>query len=221
MTTVKQVRQLVIPLLERHPELALVGTAVVVKPVRHLMHYMTVGRTSSAEIFEPTCNVVGMAGRFREFPLGGKPIYGPRRIWRWTEDRIDELFVEVVEQEALPWLAQTKTLRDHMERVFISDEHRQAWAPGYVRLLLLLGDLDEARDVLLRSESADAYWLPELTKLGIKERLLSLGADLDKSDRRTLAGFFHELERSAAAKLKTEHLWEPTPFPLEERAPGE
>ncbi len=102
MTTAKQVQRLVIPLLERHPELALVGRAIVVKPVLHLMHYVTVGRTSSANIFEPTCNVVGMAGRFREFPLGGKPIYGPRRIWRWAEDRIEELFVEVVEQEAIP-----------------------------------------------------------------------------------------------------------------------
>ncbi len=104
-----------------------------------------------------------------------------------------------------------------MERVFTGDEHRLAWAPAYARILLLLGELDEARDVLLRSADAAAYWLPELSKLGIKDRLLSRGIDLDKIDRRTLAEFFHDLERSAAT---IEHLWEPTPFPLEEGAPG-
>jgi hypothetical protein len=184
------------------------------------MRYITVCRTGQAAVFEPTRNAVDLAGKFREFPYGGAPI-GPRRIWQWSEPAVANLFAGLIEDEGLPWLRQAVSLREHMHRVFETDAHKKAWAAAYAKLLLLLGDLDEARDVLQSSEVASRYWFPELDRLGLRDRILSEGANLDHEDRRTLAEYFHELELGAVKALKIEHLWEPTPFPLEERAPGE
>ena len=44
MTTVAQVKQLVQPLLQRNPDLALVGRLVVVKSVHHILRGISIGR---------------------------------------------------------------------------------------------------------------------------------------------------------------------------------
>ena len=46
-------------------------------------------------------------------------------------------------------------------------------------------------------------------------RLKELCARLAADDRRGLAQLLHEWEAITVKNLKLEHLWEPTPFPLE------
>ena len=46
-------------------------------------------------------------------------------------------------------------------------------------------------------------------------RLRELCAKLAEDDRAGLAGLLHEWEVYTVKNFKIEHLWEPTPFPLE------
>ena len=53
MTTAAQVKKMVQPVLARHPDLALVGRWIYVKPVHHFARAVLIGRTAYAEEFEP------------------------------------------------------------------------------------------------------------------------------------------------------------------------
>jgi hypothetical protein len=54
MTTVAQVKQVVQPLLQSNPDLALVGRMIVVKPVHHLLRGVYLARSSDPDDFVPT-----------------------------------------------------------------------------------------------------------------------------------------------------------------------
>lgn len=115
----------------------------------------------------------------------------------------------------------------------------------YAPVLAALGRLDEAQLILRpalekdeqyiqaalarghallanRSNSASGkkdvafanYYMPIHAEL---RRLLAL---LDTEDRAGIAGMLHEWERQNVVKWGIEHLWEPTPFPLEAGAKG-
>ena len=54
MTTVAQVREVVQPLLQRNPDLALVGRLVVIKPVHHILRGIYIDRSLDSQLFIPT-----------------------------------------------------------------------------------------------------------------------------------------------------------------------
>ena len=54
MTTVAEVRQVVKPIIERNPDLRMVGPLIVVKPVRHLLRGIYIGRSLDPTIFVPS-----------------------------------------------------------------------------------------------------------------------------------------------------------------------
>ena len=56
MTTVAQVKQVVQPLLQRNPDLALVGRMIVVRPVHHLLRGIYLARSSDPDDFVPHPN---------------------------------------------------------------------------------------------------------------------------------------------------------------------
>lgn len=214
MTTAKEVKELVAPLLARHPEMTLVGKAVIVGPVRHLMHIIYIDRTSSADVCQPHWGVDETFFKHEEMSLGtGDRLHG---LWRISDANLPQRLIKDVEEIALPKLAAIRSIRDYMAFAMPSEAHRRAWASTYVEYLLVLGDLEIARDVLASDERVSKWWFPRLDNLGIRERLMSLGNQLDAADRAKLAGLFHEWEAYTVHKLKIAHLWEQTPFPLEQ-----
>ena len=53
MTTVTQIKRVTRPLLERNPDLSLVGRIVVIKPVHHLLRGVFFGRGADPVMFDP------------------------------------------------------------------------------------------------------------------------------------------------------------------------
>jgi hypothetical protein len=60
MTTVAQVRQAVQPLLQRNPDLALVGRLIVLKPVQHMVRGIYIDRSLDPRLFVPTWSVLSL-----------------------------------------------------------------------------------------------------------------------------------------------------------------
>ncbi|MEZ5849035.1 MAG: hypothetical protein R3D68_00100 [Hyphomicrobiaceae bacterium] len=50
MTTAAQVKRMAKPLLARHPDLALVGRMIVIRPVRHVLRAIYIDRTRSVNV---------------------------------------------------------------------------------------------------------------------------------------------------------------------------
>ncbi len=88
-------------------------------------------------------------------------------------------------------------------------------------LLIAMGELDQARDIIATEKQASDFWLPHLERLGLKEKLLDLGDRLGAEDRAKLAGLLHEWEAYTVEKLKLGGVWERTPFPLDKAQPAQ
>ena len=134
MTTMKQIKELFRPLLERNPDLVQIGNfSFWLKPVRHVALRVAVDRTSEADQFQPRWSAEAIFCAWPEFYLGpGSHVgdflpdrYDPlpaeywknpdlmrqvhemvrqRRLWRWSDATIPGQFVKVVESEVLPML---------------------------------------------------------------------------------------------------------------------
>lgn len=195
----------------------MVGRAIVLTPVHHLMHNITVDRTGEASRFRPFWGVAELFYKQDSFPIGvGDRLYGGLPLWEWSTPRLQQTFADFVEREALPKLHRVKSLRDYVVLAMPSAEDRQAFPVAHVRYCLALGELDQARDFLATDSRASDWWSTRLEELGIKDRLMLLGNALGKTDRAKLAGLLHEWEAYTVHELKIAHLWERMPFPLEE-----
>ena len=58
MTTIAQVKRVVQPLLQRNPDLALVGRDVIITPVHHILRGITLMRSINPELFIPAWAVI-------------------------------------------------------------------------------------------------------------------------------------------------------------------
>src|SRR5919197_255294 len=111
MTTAAQIKQAVRPLLERGPDLALVGRLVLIKPVQHLLRGVYFARSLDHNAFVPTWLVVPMF-RYRTrviFNWGDrlyKPSHGP---WDIKNPATPQVMCEEIEHRALPLVRSVQT----------------------------------------------------------------------------------------------------------------
>src|SRR5882724_10533929 len=111
MTTISQVRQAVQPLLQRNPDLALVGREVVIKPVHHVLRGICIDRSLDANLFVPTWFVMFMSrpNDFIAFNWGER-IYRPTPgRWDITDPQVSPLMCEEIERVALPLLRKVQS----------------------------------------------------------------------------------------------------------------
>ena len=218
MTTLRQIKDFVTPLLKRHDDLALIRHMVVLKPVRHVLRGIFVDRTGDAARCKPRWFVMRLFVKSEDVGLGhGELLYHPEGLWWWTDPNLPDTLVEIVERDALPTLHTVATLRDYVELTALPDHPRARalYGASHVLNLFAVGDLDAACDFLAAHEQAEAYWAPRLKQLGLDRRLPALRDRLGIADRAKLAGLLHEWEAYTVDKLKLQDVWEPTPFPLE------
>ncbi len=102
MTAAKEVKQLISPLHARHPEMALVGKAIIVGPVRHLLHTIYIDRASSADVCQPPWGITRLFLQLHDMQLGkGDRLHG---LWRLSDPGLPERLIAEVESIALPKL---------------------------------------------------------------------------------------------------------------------
>ena len=220
MTTVKQVKEVVQTLLQRNPDLALVGRLVIVKPVHHILRGISIGRSLGPKLFVPSWATVFLFESHTDFHLSwGERVYGPGA---WDIDDIPNLpetMCDAIEKQALSFLRPIQTIDD-----FVAFASKERFPLTYLDLHerhkifvdVARGDLDAARSICeyMATERAKRRYLPDMAEEYdcITKELCPLIA---KGDRPGLAKLLHRYEESSARSLKVEKFWEPTPFPIE------
>jgi len=225
MTTASEVKRMVRPLLERNPDLALVGRMIYIKPVRHFARAVVIGRTSSANRFSPRWTVIHLFEVHRLFTLNWGDhldellpgVHG----FNWPTDApgIEEGLCQAVERQALPWLRTMSTL--DLFLAFVSQNlfrhHMYDKGDAEVIVSVAQGHADYARKLCeqhIERWSTDKPYYDDEDRAKFR-RLRELHALVLKDDRAGLAALLHAWEAETVKNFKIEHLWEPTPFPLE------
>ncbi|MFY9827824.1 MAG: hypothetical protein WAK69_04280 [Rhodoplanes sp.] len=227
MTTAAQVKKLVRPLLERRADLTLVGRWIFVKPVHHFARAVLIDRMLNPDKFRPQWAVRHLFEARKSFPLDwGEWLYNESSpapgSWKITDPDISSALINAIEQQALPRLHAIKTLDDYL--AFVSRHmfrHKLFdWPQCKIIVDVALGDLDAARALCknyLPRWSVDQPNYDEDDRAE-NRRLRELCARLAENDRAGLAQLLHEWEAYTVKNFKIEHLWEPSPFPLERAA---
>lgn len=219
MTTASQVKRALKPLLQRHPDLALVNRTIVVMPVRHVLRGILIDRSGNADRFTPKWFAVHLFEQLQFTPLSwGSEIY--RRspsLWRWSNPQDLPLLFEKIEKEALSQLRTISTIDSFADFVSAHRFRHQLFDWPHRRIILDVarGDLDSARSICTArvtsqtNEGLDDEGMAKLQRAKELCRLLAV------DDRAGMAALLHEWEAQTVRNLKIEHLWEATPFPLE------
>jgi hypothetical protein len=212
--------------LERHDDLALVGRWIFVTPMHHFARAILIDRTSDPEKFCPRWAAIHLFQPRRSFSLDwGQLLYNEASArpgsWRITEPNIGADLIREIEARALPPLRAMKTLDDYLS--FVSQHyfrhHLYDWPQCRIIVEVALGDLDAARAT---GEVSLALWSQPQVEAEVGEkyqRLCALHAAVVAGDRAKLARMLQEWEAQTVRNLKIEHLWQPTPFPLELATP--
>jgi hypothetical protein len=225
MTTAAQVKKMVRPLLERHPDLALVGRWIFVKPVHHFARAVLIDRMLNPEKFRPRWAVVHLFEARNFSPLDwGDWLYNESSptpgSWKITDANISQALIDQIERRALPQLRAIKALDDYL--AFVS-QHMFGpklfdWPHCKIIVDVALGNLEAARAICEQNIQRWSNWSddPDLDEDGKAKfrRVCELCAKLADDDRAGLARLLHEWEAYTVKNFKIEHLWEPTPFPL-------
>jgi hypothetical protein len=220
LTTLRQIKNLVAPLLERHADLALIGPFLVMRPVHHFAHTIAINRSSSADVFEPQTASVSLLTKRDHFGLGIGFFFRGRTgfLWRWSACETEEDFVRIAESEALPQLRSIQSLQDYYTFVKeLRDIHFPFYWGWRAAMKVAMNQLDEAREILNDSrwkKDSGAIFNREVEGLG--DRLKARGSDLSRKDKLALVEILHRWEAYSVEKLKLTAIWERTPFPLEE-----
>jgi hypothetical protein len=225
MTTAAEVKRMVRPLLERNADLALVGRMIYVEPVHHFARAVLIGRTSSANRFSPRWTVIHLFEVRRIFTLSWgdhlDELLPGLHGFNWPTDAlgIGEGLCQAIEKQALPWLRAMSTLELFLafvsQNLFRHHLYDKGSAEAIVRVAQ--GHLGAAREICqknLVNWSVDDPDYDDEDRAKFR-RLLELSALLEKDDRAGLARLLHSWEAETVKNFKIEHLWEPTPFPLE------
>lgn len=221
MTAIRQVKQAMQPLLQRNPDLALVGRTVVIKPVRHILRGIHIDRGSVDWLLVPTWTVNFLFGPSAAFDrIWGHRVYPSQKcLWLGDDAAMYDVLCDQIERDVLPLLRQVQTVDDFV--AFNSKERfdgQQLELFPYLKIYVDVarGDFDAALKVsdLMKTTGRHSSTVPniygEITK--------TLHPMLVANDRAGLARILGEWEQGQVKARKLEKLWEPTPFPLEVQA---
>jgi hypothetical protein len=220
MTTARQIRKLVEPLVARQGDLAFIENRLLLKPVRHILRGILFERSGEARRFYPTWFVMHSCQPLRNFAdtWTERVRHHGHRIWQWDDPLMPADFYAVIEEQTLPFLRGIDTL-DHF--VAVTGRGRfllnslDAFPLRKVVVDVALGDLDAARSICATLLTGRTMWsAPDMREVFsmIVDALCPL---LAANDRVGLARQLREWEAYTARNLKIESIWEPTPFPLE------
>jgi hypothetical protein len=218
MTRVAQIRQVVRPLLERNSDLALVGRLIVVKPVRHLLLGVYIGRSLDPLLHVPTWSVLLLSDVQKRFGfLWGERV---RRQggWQSTDPGVSSAMCEAIEQEALAPMRSIKTFDDFIDltsKLRNPRRHLDLFPIARLTVDIARGDLVAAEAICkylkTKEGKAEYFYMQERYERAVQE-LCPLVA---VNDRAGLANLLHSYEAQTVKNLKLEKYWERTPFPIE------
>lgn len=221
MTTAAQIKTLLQPLLARHDDLVVIKRKLIVAPVRHVLCAILIDGTAVPNGIVPRWfanHFFGLGGRTHI--SWGELLRSRQTGWDVNHPQIQTELLAVVKSEALSRVRAVRELdafvnfvSKHASRHLLLDDPSEI-----VIINAALGNLDVARSaarslsIKLDCDIAglDAEDLDHLRK--VRELCRLIEAD----DLPGMAKHLYAWEAENVRKNKLEHLWEPSPFPLED-----
>ena len=164
MTTVAQVKQVVQPLLQRNPDLVLVGRDIFIKPVGHILRGISLMRSIDPTLFIPAWAVIFLFEPRDSLSFNwGQRIY--KVTWDVTNPDLPAKMCEAIEEQALPLLRRVKTI-DNFVRFTTKRRFRDTYLDLYEHRKIFVdiarGDLDSARSICryMATDHAKNRYLP-------------------------------------------------------------
>jgi hypothetical protein len=242
VSTIADMKRLLQPYVDRHDDLALVGRAVIIKPVRHIMRGFFVDRMSMKTSLQPFWFVSLMYVPWQTRQSMGFDWTG-RNLVRHTNLEDEATQADIFQAMDISF----DELRGILDRssafgIKLESFRKLENFPIYRGLVQAAeGDFERAVEDLsmyvareeasMRDQSdfiekhTRPHGRPRQKELASLERLntyvsaiKALVALLKARDRQGIATLLREWERGTAAAWEIEHLWEPTPFPFESGA---
>ncbi|MBB3238141.1 hypothetical protein [Phyllobacterium endophyticum] len=213
MTTTAQVNEALMPLVARHSDLVLIGRFLIVKPVHHILRGVFVDRSSDKRSFEPHIVTYPLVPAQKDIMLGWNPVWlFDQSVGMWDVTKPDTVTAmrNHIEGIALPRLRAMKTFDDYIaherSKSTTFDGHFDDRVFTNIFVAAALGDFSKA----LQLRPQDTRIEPYFTKVAP-----DFFPALEASDREFIAKTLHQWEEATVKAHKMEHIWEPTPFPLE------
>ncbi|NTS31815.1 hypothetical protein HQ945_11170 [Phyllobacterium sp. BT25] len=218
MTTIRDVRNAVRPLIERRDDLFSMGRFVFIKPVRHILRGVHFESRRDPKIFGSRLSVQSLVPALPEFGLGwGERFYPTDQEGRVLGSGWDAGDPEMVSQmldtaeEVLAQLHAIDTFDDYHS--YLSGLQVPWIASPTI-------ELSEVMNHAMKGEFASACEKLESSDRSLKH-LNTLTPRFHKAlqaeDRAEVAQILHDWEAATVKTYKIGKFWERTPFPLELR----
>jgi hypothetical protein len=187
-------------LLKERSDLALVDRLLVIRPVRHILRGVVFGRSGDRYHFAIDPLVRGLCYTDDYPPSGWSGNIVGRCFESVWQPLFEPVLTEALARHVFDRIGQITTLGDlaayRFDDRWPSTEH--------VTLLLLAGEQDSAMEYIRQAE--ERHPSSEEWALVQRSRVANIAA---------VCAEFHAREASAAKALKIQHIWEPSPFPVE------
>ena len=187
------------PLLKMRGDLALVGRLLVVRPVRHLLRGAYFERFSK-DRFRIWSHVNPLYAQATT-TYGDYFHVGDCAVW---QPHFEPLLLDALAEDVFGQVGQIATLDDFAAQSF----EQTPFLGARVISLVLAGERDRAAEYVEQIDRDD-------TINGYAKNLVREQWDRVCGDIETVCAQFHAKEAAAIKLLKLEHIWEPSPFPVE------
>ena len=222
MTSAREIKRLVQPLLRKNIDLVLAtGRLVLLKPLHHIMRGIFIDRTSSKNQFEPFWVTVHLFEYRKGISVNmGQTIFRGRGYrWQLDEPGIDLELDRKSEEQALPRLRSIQTITDYIQIATGPDMFQKPLAdPGALMVAhVATGNLDAARAI----GNEERWKWPHVTDPYMRplfDRWERMAGLVIADDRQAMIALLHEWEEQTVANMQLTEFWERTPFPIEEMA---
>jgi len=220
MTTARQIRKLVEPLVARHPDLAFVENRLMLKPVHHVLRGVLFEPSGEARRFYPTWFVMHSFQPLRSFAdtWTERIQHHGHNTWAWDDPLMEADFYAAIEEQTLPFLRGIETLDDFVvttgpDRFLLNS--LDGFPLRRIVVDVARGDLDAARSICATLLTGRTMWsapdLREVFSMIVDVLCPMLAVD----DRPELVRQLREWEAYTVRNLRIESIWQPTPFPFE------
>jgi hypothetical protein len=221
MVTATEIRKLAQPLLERNPDLAIIGRFVFFKQVGPLLRGIHIYRCGDKRAFVPNWRVDYLFRPINNNDLGlGEEIYpAPEDQWYIDIPNIDKKFADRIEEAAVPRLNGIKTIEEFSNITYYFCGQLVALNRISLRKLyvdLALGKFQQAEEALeFFSKQPDYRTKYFHSPEHYDEMMNEVRPMIQANDKLAIATKLHELEAYSVKQLKLEKYWQPSPFPIE------
>jgi hypothetical protein len=221
MSTLSEIRALIKPFVELHPDFFIQGRRIAIRPLHQVLRCLYIDGSSGKGAFRPYWGVYPLCLPTLRVNMGYGFFFVNRSYGAWIVDKPNtrQVLLQEIEAQALPKIYPVNTNEDFME--FIATYHDRQ------RIYNSPENLFITYSALGNFDAACAIWINILSKwterhysfFGYDEdnmrRRQSLGACLMNDDRAGIAALLHEFEAFTVTSNKLEKIWQPTPFDWE------